>query len=211
MGNELTASQERELKKGINDRLNLLRKRGSNRQLGHIADVENPNRRVEKTECERAISKLHSSHDSGRAIAKRVAPTTDNGSAAIAALHSDLSLAGRAIEGPTLVAKLASAVAQAVRKDYSSAAEARRELKKLLSDEPARDIKAIAKRLEANDLPRSHKVLKSGTGKIGKVTLVEKKGAGRPYELLADGCFHSSYSDVDNAERAFVVLCAGAN
>jgi hypothetical protein len=199
MTNELTASQERELKKGINERLNLLRKRGSNRRLDHLADAENPNRQIRKTDCEKAISKLHTSRDSGRAITKAAAPATTNAGAAIAALHSDRSLAGRTITGNgNLVAKLASAIGQVVLKDYGSAREAKREIRKLLAtDVPAR--------------PRNHQILKRAKAKSGEAVLTLRKGNDYPYEITVDGYHHSEHFDIDGAERAFVILCAGVN
>jgi hypothetical protein len=48
-------------------------------------------------------------------------------------MHNDPDFAGRTVAGNTsLVAKLAGAIGRAVLLDYSSAAEAKRELKKLL-------------------------------------------------------------------------------
>lgn len=157
MSEHLTAEQERELKKGINERLTLLRKRGSNRRLGHITEAENDLYKVDRSDAERAISKLHSNHGSGRAIAKAT-QSGSNATAAIAAIHGDRSLAGRDISGnATLVAKLAGAVAVALTKDFSSAAEAKRAIRKLI-DAPAPDVKAIQKRIEtgsSNDFPRN--------------------------------------------------------
>jgi hypothetical protein len=95
MANELTAEQAAELKKGINDRLDLLRKRGSNRRLDHLADSENPNRQIQKSECEQAISRLHRKHESSRSFTKAASGGT-NASAAVAALHSDRALPGAA-------------------------------------------------------------------------------------------------------------------
>ena len=197
MSNEfLTADQERALKKGVNDRLDLLRKRGSNRRLDHLADSENPNRQVRKSDAEVAISGLHRKHDSGRAITK-AAPASTNASAAVAALHSDRSLAGRTIEGPTLVAKLAGAVAQAVRKDYSSAREAKAEIRKLLSDDAPRR-------------PRNHQILKRVRAKSGEAVLIEKRGTvdGYNWEILVDDCFHSAHPSRERAEKTFAKLTA---
>jgi hypothetical protein len=128
----LTAEQERELRKGANSALRKIHSKHAGRSRGSITEVENENYQVQKSDCEQAISGLHRRHDSGRTIAKRVEPG-NNAGAAISALHSDRSLAGRTIEGPTLVAKLASAIGIAIKKDYASAAEAKREIKKLLA------------------------------------------------------------------------------
>ena len=214
MSKPLTPEEDRKLKKAATDRINLLRWRGSNRQLGHLADVENPNRQIRKSDCEQAISGLHRRHDSGRTIAKRVEPG-NNAGAAISAMHSDTTFAGRTVSGNgNLVAKLAVALTRAVKKDYGSAAEAKREIRKLLSDEvPARDIKAIAKRL-SGESPRNHRVVKTAKAKIGEVALIEKRGATDgeyPFEITADGYFHSGHPDLDRAETAFLVLCAGMN
>jgi hypothetical protein len=89
-------------------------------------------RRLNGCHLEKAITKLHSGHDSGREIRKRV-PPGDNGSAAISAMHADpVSFAKRSVKAPALVAKLAAALLQSVAKDYSSVVDAKRAIKKLL-------------------------------------------------------------------------------
>jgi hypothetical protein len=197
MSNEfLTADQAAELEKGINDRLSLLRKRGSNRRLDHLADSENPLRQIRKSDCEVAISGLHRRHEFGREIRKAAVSGT-NASAAISALHSDRSLAGRTIAGNgNLVLKLAGVVAQAVKKDYSSAREAKAEIKKLLATEDA-------------PRPRNYEILRTAKAKSGIATLTLRKGADFPFLIEVDGLYHSEHLESDGAERAFAVLCAG--
>jgi hypothetical protein len=197
MSNEfLTAAQERELKKGINDRLSLLRKHGSNRRLDHLADSENPNRQIRKSDCAQAISGLHRKHESSRSFTKAASGGT-NASAAVAALHSDRAFAGRTIAGNgNLVAKLAAAIGQAALKDYGSAREAKAEIKKLLATEDAQR-------------PRNHVIVKRAKAKSGLAILTLRKGHDFPYEITVDGLYHSEHADADRAERAFAILCAG--
>jgi hypothetical protein len=190
----LTAEEQREIQRDVSKALRAVHTKHANRDRASIAEVENPNRQIQKSDCEKAISGLHSKHESRREI-RKLAPKGTNGAAAIAALHSDRSFAGRRIDSPTLVAKLAGAVTQAIRKDYGSAAEAKAEIKKLLADEPR---------------PRNHEVVKRARCKSGEAILLLKKGASYPFEIVvADGeheYYHSSHLESDGAERAFLVL-----
>jgi hypothetical protein len=195
--NFLTAAEARIIEKATTDALKLIFEKHDGRDRGSIAEVENPNRQVRKSDCEKAISGLHRRHDPGRAVAK-AAPATTNASAAIAAMHSDRSLAGRTVSGNRgLVEKLAGAVAVAVRKDYSSAAEAKREIKKMLAEDAPR--------------PGNHEIVKRAKAKSGEAVMTFRKGNDYPYLIEVDGCYHSEHADADRAERTFVILCAGAN
>jgi uncharacterized protein YecA (UPF0149 family) len=199
MSNEhLTATEARQIQKDANAALKKIFKQHPNRDRSSIADVENPNRQIRKSDCEVALSALHTRHDSGRAIAKAPAPATTNAGAAISALHSDGSFAGREIAGNgNLVAKLASAIGQAALKDYGSAREAKREIKKLLSEDAPR--------------PRNYEIVKRAQAKSGIATMTLRKGSAYPFLIEVDGYYHSEHFDADGAERAFIVLCAGVN
>jgi len=190
----LTAEEARKIEKSVTAALRKAFKDHPNRDRSSIADVENLNRQIRKSDCEEAISGLHRNHASGRAVTKAAAAST-NASAAIAALHSDRTLASRKIQTPTLVAKLATAVATAVQKEYGSVKEARRELKKLIE--------------KADTRPRNHVVMKRAETKNGEAVLTLRKGAAYPYELTLGGYYHSEHFDLDAAERAFVVLATG--
>jgi hypothetical protein len=195
MSNEfLTADEAKQIQKDVAKALRRAHSQHAGRDRRSISEVENENYQVRKTDCEKAISGLHRKHESRRALAK-AAPEGSNGAAAIAAMHSDRSLAGRRIDSQTLVAKLASAVGQAIKKDFSSAAEAKRELKKLLADEPR---------------PRNHQIVKRAKCKSGLATLTLRKGADFPFLIEVEDkdnlYFHSEHADADRAERAFLVL-----
>jgi|GEM_PF-5807425 len=198
MSNELSADEARQIQKDANAALRKIFTKHAGKDRSSIADVENPNRQIQKSDCEKAISKLHASHDSGREIKKAAAPASTNAGAAVSALHSDRAFAGRTVAGNgNLVAKLASAIGQAVLKDYSSAREAKQEIRKLLSEDAPR--------------PRNHVVLKTAKAKSGIATLTLRKGASSPYLIEVDGLYHSEHQDVDRAEQTFVILCAGVN
>jgi hypothetical protein len=196
MSDFLTADEAKQIHKDVSKALRRAHEQHKNRDRSSIAEVENPNRQVRKSDCEKAISGLHSKHESRRELAKAAVAST-NASAAIAALHSDRSLAGRAVSGNAgLVTRLAGAVSEAIKKDYSSAVEARREIKKLLADEPR---------------PRNHEVVRKANAKSGLATLTIRKGNPYPFIIEVDGLYHSEHNDADAAERAFLVLVGGSD
>jgi len=201
MSKQMTAEEAREIQKDATAALKKIFQKHDGRDRRSITEVENGNYQIRKSDAEKAISKIHSTSNSRTAIAKRVAPATDNGAAAISALHSDAAFAGRSVSGNTaLVQKLASAIGQAIKKDYANATEAKKAIKKLLATDDV-------------PRPRNHRIVKTGTGKVGDLTLVHKKGVADgtyPYEILADNLYHSGYPDIENAERVFMILCAGA-
>jgi hypothetical protein len=193
----LTADEAKTIRKNVSDALRKVHSKHAGRNRASITGVENENYQIRKSDAEKAISNLHSRSHHSREIRKRVEPAGDNGSAAIAAMHSDRSFAGRTVAGDrTLVAKLANAIGIAIQKDYSSAKQAKAAIQELLETG------------SSTDVPRNHVTLRSGKGKIGTVAIVRKKGAERPYEIQTDGFFHSSYEDVGEAEECFAALTA---
>jgi hypothetical protein len=136
MSDFLTAELEREIKKAASERMALIRKRGSNRQLGHLVEGTG-NYQVQKGDCERAVSKLHATHDTGvsRVIQKRVEPSNDAANM-IRQMHSDpATFADRPVAGNSnLVEKLVRVVAEAVQQDFKTAKAAKATLRKLIED-----------------------------------------------------------------------------
>jgi hypothetical protein len=133
MRKDLNLDQDRELRKEVNGRIQKLHsQRYARRDLSHLN--ENPNCEVRRSHAEKAIAKFHATGDSGRTIQKRLKPAEDDAANAIAELHCHpATYSKRRVTGnSTLVTKLAGAIAQAVRRDYSSGAEARATIKKLL-------------------------------------------------------------------------------
>jgi hypothetical protein len=200
MSDFLTRDEEKLIKKNVRDALRGIFTKHENRDRSSVADIENPNRQVRKSDGEKAIAKLHSGHRSGQEIAK-AAPCGTNAATAISALHADRSFAGREVSGNrALVEKLATVVAQATLREYGSAAEAKREIKKLLSDDAPR--------------PRNHQIVKQAKCKSGLAVMTFRKGADFPYLIEVndgrDSLYHSEHRDARRAEEAFVVLATGA-
>jgi hypothetical protein len=197
MSNEyISAEEQRQIQKDVNAALKHVFQKHENRDRSSVADVENPLRQPRKSDAEKAIGKIHCRGDSGRTIAK-AAPCGTNAASAISALHADRSFAGREVSGNrALVEKLATAVGQAVLKEYGSVAEAKRELKKLLADDAPR--------------PRNHEIVRRAKCKSGIATLTLRKGASYPFLVEVDGLYHSEYYDADAAERAFTILATGS-
>ena len=133
----MNAKEDRQIKKDANAILAKIHG-STGRDLGHITREDNDNYRVRKSDGERAIAALHRTADTGvsRVIRKVARPQDNDAAAAIARMHSDpAEFADRDVAGNgRLVAKLAGAIAQVIKRDFTSAKQAKAAIRKLIED-----------------------------------------------------------------------------
>jgi hypothetical protein len=134
MSNFLSKDEADEIKRAANERILLLRGRGSNRHLGHLVQGTG-NYAIQKGDCERAIAALHRTHDTGisRQIRKVVKVDESDAARAIALMHTNRSFANQTIpRNCELFAKLGATLLKAATKDFVDARQAKRALKKMI-------------------------------------------------------------------------------
>lgn len=139
MSDHLTADQDKKLKGEINERLSKVHgQRYARRDLSHLVEGTG-NYEVRKGDCERAVATLHRTGDTGmsRQIRKIVTARDNDAAAMVAEMHRHPeAFEGRTIQDHAqLVLKLSAAVIELIKRDFASAKDAKKALRKMIGGE----------------------------------------------------------------------------